>query len=35
MKQKDYLMAKSDGVKDCVKWLEKKIKNDKAEEVGE
>ncbi len=22
----EYLMAKSDGVKDCVKWIEKRIK---------
>lgn len=26
MNEKEYLLAKADGVKDCVKWLEKEIK---------
>lgn len=30
LNQKDYLLAKSDGVKDCVKWLEKGMKERKA-----
>lgn len=30
MNKKEYLLAKADGVKDCVKWLEKEIKEQNA-----
>ena len=33
-KEQDYLIAKADGVKDCVKWLEKGMKDRKANGDG-